>query len=114
MLTELARVDEWLDDAVSQEYKDQPLAQDWARISKIGEELGEAIDAFILYTGQNPRKQSTELLDDTLLELADVVMTGILAMLHLTKDQAAVGNILLTKMRSIARRVAEHKIKANK
>jgi hypothetical protein len=39
----LTAMDLWLDDAVSDSYKEQPLAQDWARIAKIAEEAGEAI-----------------------------------------------------------------------
>ena len=34
------RFDAWLDAKVSDIYKDQPLAQDWARVAKISEEAG--------------------------------------------------------------------------
>jgi hypothetical protein len=100
-------VDHWLDSEVSQEYKDQPLAQDWARISKVGEELGEAIDAFIAITGQNPRKRR-QLKDNKemmLNELADVVMTGILALHHFTKDTSEVRKILMVKQQAIYQRI---------
>lgn len=81
------RADRWLDSGVADAYKDQPLAQHWARISKVSEEIGEAIAELILWTGQNPRK-GTDLTAKGRLyeELADVVMTGILALQHLTKD----------------------------
>jgi hypothetical protein len=37
-------IDAWLDRAVSGMYTDQPLAQDWARLSKVAEELSEALE----------------------------------------------------------------------
>lgn len=79
-------IDRWLDSKVAEEYKAQPLAQDWARISKMMEEAGEAIQAFIGYTGQNPRKGKINDLDDVLDELADTVLTGVFAIQHFTKD----------------------------
>ena len=82
----IQRLDDYLDSQVSQPYKDQPLAQDWARISKIGEEFGEVIDAFIGTTGQNPRKGVFGSEDDVDNELVDVMLTAILALQHRTKD----------------------------
>lgn len=114
MMTSLAEIDEWLDDQVSQRYKDQPLAQDWARISKVAEELGEATSAFILATGQNPRKGEG---GDMLLvidELADTAITAMLAMMHFMKDSALVGATLIDKTRKIQVRMAEHKAKASR
>jgi hypothetical protein len=74
---------DWLDKNVSQEYKDQPLAQDWARIAKVQEELGEAIAEFISWSGQNPRKpRKLSARDDMCKELADTVLTGIYALCH--------------------------------
>lgn len=114
LLFELAKVDKWLDDAVSQPYKDQPLAQDWARITKVSEELGEAVDEFILFTGQNPRKEQTFSIDPTLDELADTAITAILAMLHFTKDEARVGVILLNKVQAIVRRMVASQVASNR
>lgn len=79
----------WLDDGVSDLYGAQPLAQHWARVAKTSEEAGEAIEALIAWSGQNPRKPRVDdfvgrakLLD----ELADVALTAILAIQHFTKD----------------------------
>jgi hypothetical protein len=83
----VAEVDEVLDEGVSAIYKRQPLAQHWARVAKAGEEAGEAVDALIAWTGQNPRKaQRDEAYDELLDELADTALTGIYAMQHFTKD----------------------------
>lgn len=74
---------QWLDDNVSEAYKNQPLAQDWARISKVSEELGEAIAEFISWTGQNPRKPINDSArKQMMLELADTALTAIYAMIH--------------------------------
>jgi NTP pyrophosphatase (non-canonical NTP hydrolase) len=83
---ELEQLDTWLDSRVSEQYLKHPLAQDWARISKIGEEYGEAVQAFIGYTGQNPRKGFTHDYEDVINELADTLFTALLAIQHMTKD----------------------------
>lgn len=82
----IIKQDRWLDENVAQRYKEQPLAQDWARIGKIQEELGEAVDALILFTGQNPRKGEIGTFHKVCQELADVVITATLALQHLTQD----------------------------
>jgi hypothetical protein len=84
--TAIIRLDTWLDANVSPEYVAQPLAQDWARVAKIQEECGEAIDALIGMTGQNPRKGFYGNQADLLDELCDVIITGYLAIQHFTKN----------------------------
>jgi hypothetical protein len=80
-------VDQILDEKVSQEYKDQPLAQDWARVCKIAEEFGEAVSELIALTGQNPRKgKHPDNLPSLLEELADLALTPVYAIQHFTKD----------------------------
>lgn len=99
-------IDNWLDEGVAEKYKDQPMAQDWARVSKIAEEVGEAIAELILATGQNPRKgHHPEHMTNLMQELADVVMTGILAIQHFTKDIELTRNLLQIKLDRIAERV---------
>jgi NTP pyrophosphatase (non-canonical NTP hydrolase) len=100
-------VDEWLDRDVPQNYQNQPLAQDWARISKVIEELGEAVSAMIGYTGQNPRKGITHNEKDMVYELADVAMTAILAIQHFTKETATTRDILKRKQEFIYRRMRD-------
>ncbi len=89
--------DAHLDGNVSQSYKDQPLAQDWARVAKASEEVGEAIDALIGYTGQNPRKGHYGSEDDLLRELADGALTCIYALQHFVKDAETALDILLLR-----------------
>lgn len=100
-IEELAALVEWadahLDREVAEQYKDQPLAQDWARVAKVTEEAGEAIDALIGVTGQNPRKGVYGDKDDLLSELADVALTGLYAIQHFTKDKDETVMFLLAR-----------------
>jgi hypothetical protein len=91
---QLAEFDCYLDECVSADYKAEPLAQDWARISKVSEELGEAVAKFILLTGQNPRKGMHGSMDDVLEELADTAFTAIYAIQHFTKNDARTRQVL--------------------
>jgi hypothetical protein len=79
-------LDQWLDDNVSDQYKEQPMAQDWARLAKVVEEVGEAIQAFIGLTGQNPRKGFTHSGEEFTGEMADSILTLVLCLQHFTKD----------------------------
>lgn len=91
-------LDTYLDRQVSEEYKAQPLAQDWARLSKIGEEYGEAVNAFIGITGQNPRKGVFGSEDDVDNELVDVALTAILCLQHRTKDLDVTEEIIRSRL----------------
>jgi NTP pyrophosphatase (non-canonical NTP hydrolase) len=89
-------MDLWLDENVSEEYKRQPLAQDWARVGKVIEELGEAIAKLISYTGQNPRKPTLpEDREKMLQELADIALTAVYGIQHYTKDAEETENVLV-------------------
>lgn len=100
--------DDWLDSAVADRYERQPLAQDWARVAKVSEEVGEAIAELILWTGQNPRKGTDPAARERLLgELADVVVTGVLAIQHFTKDSETTCGIVEGRMARIAARMRE-------
>lgn len=80
-------LDQILDDGVGASYKDAPLAQDWARISKIAEELGEAVQVFIGITGQNPRKGVHGTSEELKKELLDTSATALLALQHFFKGE---------------------------
>jgi hypothetical protein len=100
-------IDLWLDRDVAGTYQDQPLAQDWARVAKVAEETGEAIDRLIALTGQNPRKGVCGTREELLGELADVALTAILAMQHFTKDAPETFRLLDADLVRIARRAEE-------
>jgi len=132
MWGDIMAVDEWLDADASRLYQDQPLAQDWGRLAKMAEELGEAIEAIpngdltnhdlarlnaisvaigkavnglIGTTGQNPRKGVFRSHSEMLKEVADVVWTGIFCLQHFTKDAYVTEEILADKLASIVARI---------
>jgi NTP pyrophosphatase (non-canonical NTP hydrolase) len=101
----VTETDDWLDRKVGDRYRYAGLAQDWARVAKIGEELGEAIDALSGFTGQNPRKGEYGSVNDLIDELADVVFTGILAIQHFTKSYSHTAEALNCRLDRIHSRV---------
>ena len=91
----IRQVDARLDAGCSGAYHDQPLAQDWARVCKLAEEVGEVVSELILWTGQNPRKGTDpEARSKMLAELADVALGAIYAIQHFTKDVEATRQVI--------------------
>lgn len=107
VLVIIRNVDEWLDAEVSEDYRTDPLGQHWARVAKVAEETGEAIEALIALTGQNPRKGVCGTLDDLLGELGDVAMTGMFAIQHFTKDEQRTAAVIMAALEKAAKRAAE-------
>ena len=127
----LEPIDRVLDEGTAVIYKDQPLAQDWGRVAKVAEELGEALEhldehatvedwrrvgqiarpagraiaALIAYTGENPRKGVCGRQEALLEELADVAMTAMLGIQHFTKDTVRTQRIVAAKAVFIAERL---------
>lgn len=101
----VAVVDKHLDEGASDSYQAQPLAKDWARVAKTVEEAGEAVEALIAWTGQNPRKGVCGTEDELLAELADVTFTAILAIQHFTKDHARTAEVLAASLDKLISRV---------
>ena len=108
VLAIIRSVDEWLDAEVAAVYKDQPLAQDWARVCKGQEEQGESVAELILATGQNPRKGTDPAAQDRLLaELADTAVTAMFAIQHFTKDESQTGYVIMDALEKAAARAAD-------
>lgn len=80
----LVELSQWIDEHNAA--KDAE-AQTWGRLSKVGEEFGEVINAWIGVTDQNPRKGVYATHDDVVKELLDVALTALCAVVHLTGDQ---------------------------
>lgn len=76
-------------------------------IVKLGEEAGEAAQAYIGMTGVNPRKGVTHTRDDLLGELADVVYAGVTAIQHFTQDAVETRRIVLDKMERLLARMPQ-------
>lgn len=80
----LAELSRWIDYA---NYPRHPEAVTWGRLSKLSEEVGEVIRAWIGVTGQNPRKGVTHTHDDVRKELLDVAVTALAAYEHMTGNR---------------------------
>lgn len=59
------------------------------QILKIGEEFGEAAQAVIGAKGSNPRKGNSHTWDDVEAEVADVIVTAMVALARLRPDAPA-------------------------
>ena len=106
VLAIIRNVDEWLDSEVNEDYKTEPLGQHWARVAKAAEEVGEAIEALIALTGQNPRKGVCGTLDELLGELGDTAITAIFAIQHFTKNEKQTAAVFMAAMEKAASRAA--------
>jgi NTP pyrophosphatase (non-canonical NTP hydrolase) len=82
----IERVDAHLDSAASPQYQSQPLAQHWARVTKVCEEAGEVWQEWSRFSGENPRKGECGSMEEVLAELGDTASAAIFAIQHLTKD----------------------------
>lgn len=91
----LAALSRWVDEANS--HRDAEAAA-WGRFSKIGEEFGEVIAAFIGVTGQNPRKGATHSLADVTEELLDVAVAALGAVEHVTGNTGESMRLLDSKV----------------
>lgn len=76
----LVALSEWID--AGNAHRDAE-AVTWGRLAKIAEEHGEVIEAFIGWTGQNPRKGVTHTRQHVEKELLDVAITALGALEHL-------------------------------
>lgn len=92
---DLIELSEWID--AGNAHRD-PEAIAWGRLAKIGEEFGEVIEAWIGYTGQNPRKGRTHRLDDVIEELLDVAVTALGAAEHLGNHRGDSIELLFDKI----------------
>ncbi|MER5865845.1 MazG-like family protein [Kitasatospora sp. NPDC002040] len=82
----LDRIVDWLD----HESRLPPGEEKLLRILKVTEEAGEAAQAVLGATGQNPRKGTTHTWTDVEHELCDVVFAALIALRTLTPDARTV------------------------
>jgi len=91
------RLVSWLDQQNGRNQEEVGL-----RILKLAEEQGEVAQAWIGYTGQNPRKGITHTRDQVAGELVDVIVTAAVALSSVTDEPDA---FLDAKLKKIADRV---------
>ncbi|HET9893737.1 MAG TPA: hypothetical protein VFQ44_02275 [Streptosporangiaceae bacterium] len=86
LLNAVEVIDAYLDSHRNPEFLEQPLANDWARITKVCEESGEVWKELSGLTGENYRKGICGTEEKLLGELADCVASAMCAIQHRTKD----------------------------
>lgn len=107
LLEDVEIVDAHIDAATAPDYRAQPLALHWARVTKVCEEAGEVWAALSKWTGENPRKGACGTREDLLGELGDTVSAALCAIQHLTKDKAETWAVVSTALAKARRRVDE-------
>ncbi|MFH8727585.1 MazG-like family protein [Streptomyces termitum] len=86
-------------------HQDLPPSQEiLLRVLKLSEEVGEAAQAVIGATGQNPRKGVSHTWRDVEAELCDVVITAMVALRTLTPDAP---EVFAAHLRRVAARMEE-------
>ena len=76
------------------------------RVMKITEEAGEAVQAYIGWRGQNPRKGVTHTKEQLLDELADVALTALAAIQHFTQNSTTTEEIFRAKVSYVRTRIS--------
>lgn len=102
-------VDAHLDASTAQAYRDQPLAADWARITKVCEEAGEVWKALSKLTGENPRKGVCGTQDELLGELGDTASAALCAIQHITKDTDVTWAVFIAALAKAIGRVPQER-----
>lgn len=97
----LASLSQWIDEANA--HRDAE-ARTWGRLAKVGEEFGELIAAYILFTGQNPRKAQIIDLDPVIKETLDVAVTALCAVEHLTNNRGESLTLLFEHINGLHKR----------
>jgi hypothetical protein len=106
LLQAVELVDAHLDSSASPDYQAQPLAQDWARITKPCEEAGEVWKELSRLTGENVRKGKCGSRAELLAELGDTASAAICAIQHITKDTDAAWAVVSAALIKARTRVA--------
>lgn len=84
---QLGRFSDWLDDNHPEPDNDSAVTA--MRLLKVAEEYGEMVEAYIGWTGQNPRKGVTHTRQDVVCEALDVAITALGVVAHLTGSHDA-------------------------
>ena len=93
-ISNMAKVDLWLDDMAAPEYGVQPIAADWSRIAAIATAAGEVAAEFEHYRASNPYAGDGPDFMPVMRALSNVVLTAICTMNHFTKSEVTTGAIM--------------------
>lgn len=95
-------ISRWIDSWPANVSRDRE-ALGWHRVTKVCEEAGEAVDAWLLYTGGNPRKASGTV-ENVIEELLDAANAALAGVEHLTGNNGLALSMLYDKVARVTRR----------
>lgn len=96
----IAAISRWVDEAPCNRDRDVE-ALGWHRVAKASEEAGEAISAWLVYTGGNPRKEPAAGVGAVIEELLDTAVAALGAVEHLTGNQGNAMIFLASKVDAV-------------
>ncbi len=99
---QIADISVWVDESDANFDRDRE-ALGWHRVTKVAEEAGEAVGAWLLYTGGNPRKPAGSL-DDVIAELLDTANAALAGVEHLTGNSGKALGLLFDKVDRVHQR----------
>ena len=99
---QIADISVYIDESEANVERDRE-ALGWHRVTKAAEEAGEVIDAWLRYTGGNPRKGPAPL-DDVIAELLDTANAALAGVEHLTGNSGKALGLLFDKVDAVHER----------
>lgn len=99
----LAKFSNWIDTSPGYANID-PEAHLSRRVTKTGQEFGEALEAMYGSLGENPRKGVTHTQEDLIYELLDTANAALGAVEYITGNQATALALLFAHIEKVARR----------
>lgn len=107
ILRVIERVDAHLDAAAPWQFRENPMANRWRRVTKVCEESGEVWRALSAWDGENPRKGVSGTREDLLMELGDTACAALGAIQSITKDTRQTLEVFTAALAKALSRVPE-------
>ncbi len=98
-------ISQWVDTSPANAARD-PEALGWHRVTKVAEEAGEVVSAWLLYTGGNPRKEVGPL-NDVIEELLDTAIAALGGVEHLTGNSGVALGLMFDKIDRVHERAMQ-------
>jgi hypothetical protein len=108
ILARIEAVDAHLDEAAPWQFRENPVANRWRRVTKVCEESGEVWRALSGWDGENPRKGACGSRDELLAELGDTAVAALLAIQSLVKNLSQTWAVFLAALDKARGRVLDH------
>lgn len=98
-------ISQWIDTSPANAARDRE-ALGWSRVTKVTQEAGEAVDAWELHLGGNPRKPVGPL-NDVIEELLDAAIAALGGVEHLTGNSGVALGLMFDKIDRVHERAMQ-------